>query len=43
MKISGNYLLHSPREQVWLLIPEPAALMRPIPGCDQLEQASPTE
>jgi len=43
MKISGNYLLHSPREQVWPLIQDPAALVRLIPGCEQLEQISPTE
>jgi uncharacterized protein len=43
MKISGNYLLHSPRKRVWPLIQDPAALVRLIPGCEKLEQISPTE
>ena len=43
MKISDSYILHSPREQAWPLIQDPAALVHLIPGCEKLEQISPTE
>jgi carbon monoxide dehydrogenase subunit G len=43
MRLSGSYTLHSPRAQVWPLIQDPASLVRLIPGCEQLEQISPTE
>jgi carbon monoxide dehydrogenase subunit G len=43
MKIAASYTLHSPRAQVWPLIQDPASLVRLIPGCEQLDQVSPTK
>jgi carbon monoxide dehydrogenase subunit G len=43
MKIAGSYTLTGPREKIWPLIYDPAALMNLIPGCEQLEQINPTE
>lgn len=43
MKVSGNYIFSTTRDRVWTLIHTPAALIEIIPGCQQLEQVSPTE
>jgi len=43
MKVTGSYLLNAPREQVWSLINNPAALVSLIPGCEKLEQVGPAE
>ncbi len=43
MRIAGEYLLDAPVERIWLTIFNPVALMRLIPGCEQIEQVSPDE
>jgi len=43
MKISGCHDLEAPRSKVWPLLLDPNALIRLIPGCQQLEQVSPGE
>ncbi len=43
MKMTGNYILNAPKEDVWELIHNPASLMEIIPGCQSVEQVSPTE
>ena len=43
MNIAGNYTFDAPRETVWALIHNPASLLSIIPGCQQIEQSSPTE
>src|SRR5262249_10694454 len=34
--ITGSYLLHAPREQVWDALLDPQQLQRAIPGCEQV-------
>ncbi len=41
MHIAGCALLHAPREAVWPLIFDPAALIGLVPGCEQLDQVAP--
>jgi hypothetical protein len=43
MKITNHYTLTAPRERIWPLIYDPAALIGLIPGCEKLEQVSPDE
>ena len=43
MKITGSYTFHGPKDKVWPLIYDPAALMELIPGCERLEQVSSNE
>lgn len=43
MKISGSYTFDAPRQQVWALIHNPISLLEVVPGCQQIEQTSPTE
>jgi carbon monoxide dehydrogenase subunit G len=37
MKIAGSYNLAAPRDRVWPVIFDPAALLDLIPGCDRIE------
>jgi hypothetical protein len=41
MKIAGSYNLAAPRERVWPMLFDPAALLDLIPGCDQIESDGP--
>jgi carbon monoxide dehydrogenase subunit G len=41
MKIAGSYPLTAPRDRVWPIIFDPAALLDLIPGCDQIESDGP--
>ena len=43
MDIAGEYRLPAPRDAVWAALNDPAVLARCIPGCKELEQASPEE
>lgn len=43
MKIANHYTFAAPRERIWSLIYDPAALADLIPGCEKLEQISPDE
>lgn len=43
LEMSGSYDLPVPREQVWAALNDPEMLKRCIPGCEELEQLSPTE
>ncbi|MCQ3972905.1 MAG: hypothetical protein DPW09_05575 [Anaerolineae bacterium] len=43
MKIANHYTFTVPRERIWPLIYDPAALAGLIPGCEKLEQVSPDE
>lgn len=43
MNISGSYIFNAPGARVWELIHNPASLMAIIPGCQNIEQISPTE
>lgn len=43
MKVAGVYTLESSREQVWPKLCDAATLGEIVPGCQQLEQVSPTE
>jgi hypothetical protein len=43
MKIANRYTFAAPRERIWPLIYDPAALVAFIPGCEKLEQVSPDE
>jgi len=43
MKVAGNYTLDASREHVWPLLGNAEALLKIIPGCQQLQQESPTE
>ncbi len=43
MKIANRYTFTAPRERIWSLIYDPAALVAFIPGCESLEQVSPDE
>ena len=37
MKLSGEFTLRAPAEQVWEAMLDPAILVRTIPGCERLE------
>ena len=37
MEITGSYSIAAPRERVWNLMLDPAAIASCIPGCEQLE------
>lgn len=41
MKIAGSYTLSAPRDRVWPIIFDPAALLDLIPGCDQIQADGP--
>ncbi len=43
LEMTGTYDLPVPREQVWSALNDPEMLKRCIPGCEELEQLSPTE
>ena len=43
MKLDGSRLLNGTREEVWAKLNDPVVLQRCIPGCEKLEQVSPTE
>lgn len=43
MDISGTYRIAAPREAVWAALNDPAVLGRCIPGCKELNAASPEE
>jgi len=43
VNVSGTARLNAPREQVFRAICDPRVLMEIIPGCDAIEQVSPTE
>ena len=43
MKLEGARQLPGSREQVWEKLNDPEVLQRCIPGCEDLEQVSPTE
>jgi uncharacterized protein len=43
MDIKGEYRIAATREQVWAALNDPEVLKACIPGCEQLEQVSPTE
>lgn len=43
LEMSGSYELPVPREKVWAALNDPEMLKRCIPGCEELEQLSPTE
>lgn len=43
MKIAGSYTFNVPCQQVWAAIYDPRALLNIIPGCQEIEQVSPTE
>lgn len=41
MEVSGEQQFKAPRELVWQMLMDPAALKTCIPGCEKLEEASP--
>ena len=43
MKLHGTYSLRAPREVVFEAICDPGVLMEVVPGCEAIEQVSPTE
>ncbi len=43
MKVSGTYTLDATREQVWDALNNVDVLARVVPGCERLDQLSPTE
>lgn len=43
MEISGEERIAAPREKVWAALNDPEILRQCIPGCQTLEQKSPTE
>lgn len=43
MTVDGRYTIHAPRERVFDLLIDPAALQRALPGCERLERTSPTQ
>ncbi|MEZ5854223.1 MAG: carbon monoxide dehydrogenase subunit G [Hyphomicrobiaceae bacterium] len=43
MDITGQYRIEAPRDVVWAALNDPEVLKRCIPGCQSLEQKSPTE
>lgn len=43
LEMSGSYELPVPRDKVWAALNDPAMLKACIPGCEELEQVTPTE
>jgi hypothetical protein len=43
MKVANHYTLDAAPERIWPHILNPSLLMKLIPGCQQIEQVSPTE
>ena len=43
MELTGDILIGAPRAQVWAGLNNPAVLTRSIPGCESIEETSPTE
>jgi uncharacterized protein len=43
MKLSGSQVISASRETVWKGLNDPAVLQQCIPGCQSIEQLSPTE
>ena len=41
--MTGERLIAAPRERVWDALNDPAVLQACIPGCDSIEQTSPTQ
>lgn len=43
MEMSGEYKIRAPRQKVWDALNDPEILKQSIPGCEEIEQKSPTE
>lgn len=43
MKIFGKATFNAPSEAIWKLLFNPSALLKLVPGCDQVEQVTPDE
>jgi carbon monoxide dehydrogenase subunit G len=43
MRISGKASVNAPCEAIWELIFDPSALLKLVPGCDQVEQVAPDQ
>jgi len=43
MEMSGEYKINASRQQVWDALNDPEILKQSIPGCEEIEQKSPTE
>lgn len=43
MEMSGEYKINAPREKVWAALNNPEILKQSIPGCEEIDQKSPTE
>lgn len=43
MEMSGEYKINASREKVWDALNDPEILKQSIPGCEEIDQKSPTE
>ncbi len=43
MELTGDLLIEAPREKVWHALNDPQILVQCIPGCEDIQQLSPTE
>ena len=43
MELTGAMLMAAPRERVWQALNDPNVLVHCIPGCEEVQQVSPTE
>jgi|GEM_PF-611319 len=43
MEMSGEYKINASRQKVWDALNDPEILKQSIPGCEEIEQKSPTE
>lgn len=43
MEMSGEYKINASRQKVWDALNDPEILKQSIPGCEEIEQQSPTE
>jgi carbon monoxide dehydrogenase subunit G len=43
MELTGDILIAAPRGRVWHALNDPEVLVRSIPGCEEVQQVSPTE
>ena len=43
MELTGAMLMAAPREKVWQALNDPNVLVHCIPGCEEIQQVSPTE
>ncbi len=43
MKMSGEYVFHGPREEVWEMMRDPVVLAKALPGTQKLDKVSETE